>query len=353
MPGEHYLELRDFVTGARLGIITGATGSDPDAQNGFLSLAVHRRVNTPGGLEVTLPGDHPVAATLADKTLITDWRRDRDRGIGWYPHMIGVFRDRTYASQDGRRRWTLTAPGLLEILSWYGVLWSSAVASRTAFVAAKAETIIKTLAQYNATASATAAAGRDRTAPLYGITIEADGARGSTIDWTASRAKTLLEEIQGLARVGGGDIDLVATSATTRELRFYPGQRGADKSALIMFAENLGSLRNVTWAQRRSQERTVALVAGAGEGAVRETALRTGPNYSAANDLELFVDARDVAQGAPAALQARGDTRLDEIRARDEFTFTVLQAGGVYYGPSGAGSYDLGDLVSVRRPDGP
>src|SRR5581483_6514492 len=80
---------------------------------------------------------------------------------------------------------------------------------------------------------------------------------------------------------------------------------------------------------------------------------RTGPNYSATNDIEVFVDAKDLGAGDTAAARsARGDKRLDELQARDEFLFDVVQTQGTYYGPSGTGSYTLGDLVSAVRPDG-
>jgi hypothetical protein len=263
---------------------------------------------------------------------------------------VGIYRDPEYASRSGQRRWTLTAPGALDLLSWYHILWPAGVANRTTFASAKAETVIKALVQYNATASATAAAGRDRSAPLYGISIEADAARGNTIDWTPNRSHTLLDEIQGIVRIGAGDVDLIYTGATTRELRFYPGQRGTDKTTTIAFSERLGNVDNVRWRRTRSQERTVALVAGAGEGAARDTVVRTSLGYSSTNDSETFVDARNVGTGASAALQSAGDARLDEMRARDEFAFDVIQTVGTYYGPSGVGSYDLGDLVSARTP---
>lgn len=352
MAGEHYLELRSFTTGARLGVVTGATASGGQARNGFRRLIVRRQVNAAGAIEVELPGDHPLLP-LADKTLILDWRRDAARAIPWYLEHVALFRDPEYQSSHGARAWTLRAPGLPILLDWYQILWPAGVASRTVFSAVAAETIMKTLTTRNAVAAtATAAAGRDRNAPDYGISSAADAAGGTTISWTANRTNTLLEELQAIALIGGGDFELAYVSATSFEFRFHAGQLGTNKSASIVFAENLGNMDNVRLRQLRSQERTVALIAGQGEGADRDTVIRTGTNFASGNDIEDFIDARDIEKGATAQLQARGDQKLDAAKARDEFSFDVVQTQGTYYGPSGAGSYTLGDLVSARRPDG-
>lgn len=345
MAGEHYIEVRDFVSGDRLGIITGATSTV--GSNGLRRLLASREVNGPGRIELEVPATHPLMP-LADKTLLLDWRRDTRRGIPWYLEQAYLARDAKYRSNRGERSRTIYGEGLLSILDWYHVLWPAGTTNRTAFSAVVAETVMKTIVTYNATASATSGNGRDRTAPLYGVAVESDGAGGNVVTWTAARSRTVLQELQALALIGGGDFDLEYTTPTTRTFRWYTGQRGQDKSALITFAENLGNIDNVEITQRRSQERTAAVVAGQGEGEDREFVTRLGPNYASGNDIEMFVDARDIALGATAALQDRGDQKLSEVQARVEYTFDVLQTQGTYYGPSGAGAYSLGDLVTAR-----
>lgn len=345
MAGEHYIEVRDFVSGDRLDIITGATSTG--GPNGFRRLLATREVNGPGRIELEVPANHPLMP-LADKTLLLDWRRDTKRGIPWYLEQAYLARDAQYRSNRGERVRTVFGVGLLGILDWYHVLWAAGTANRTTFSNVAAETVMKTLVTYNATTSATTGNGRDRTAPLYGVAVETNGAGGNPITWTAARSRTVLQELQAIAQIGGGDFDLEYTTATTRTFRWYAGQRGQDKSALITFAENLGNIDNVEITHRRSQERTAAVVAGQGEGTARETQTRTGPNYASGNDIEMFVDARDIALGAAAALQDRGDQKLSEVQARVEYTFDVLQTQGTYYGPSGAGAYSLGDLVTAR-----
>jgi hypothetical protein len=345
MAAEQYIELLNFTTGSRLAIITGATGGS-GARNGFLRATTTRQVNSPGLLRLELPADHP-SLPLADKTQVVVWRRDTRHDVDWYREFVGLFRDEEHIRTTSKRTTVLLCPGLMSILGWYHVLWDANTANRTVFTTAKAETVMKTLATYNATSSATTGNGRDRTAPLYGISVEADAAGGNTIDWTASRTHTLLEELQAIAKVAGGDFDLEYTNGTTRTFTFYSGQLGDDLSATVTFAENLGNMDNIKFQRTRSTERTAAVVGGQGAESSRDIVVRTGANYSSGNDIETFVDARNVAKGSTAALQARGDKRLDELEARDVFTFDVVQTDGIYY----QGSYRLGDLVSAVRPD--
>jgi hypothetical protein len=353
MAAEQYVELRNFTTGARLAIIAGSTGSGSNARNGFRRVSATRQVNAPGLLKLELPGDYPGLWSLADKTQVILFRRNLARGIAWYKEFVGLYRDAEYRNKGGLKTVTLLCPGLMSILGWYHVLWPANVANRTAFTAAKGETVMKTLVDRNAVAAnATAAAGRDRDAPSYGVAIEADGAHGNTIDWTAGRNHTLLEELQSLALVAGGDFDLEYTSSTVRTLRWYTGQRGSDKTATITFSENAGNMDNVQFQRSRSIERTAALVAGAGKEASRTKTTRTGTNYSSSNDIELYVDGKNLNPDTAASREALGDKKLDQLESRDTIAFDVVQTQGVYYGPSGTGSYTLGDLVTAVRPDG-
>ena len=140
---------------------------------------------------------------------------------------------------------------------------------------------------------------------------------------------------------------MIRTGATTREFRYYPGQRGTDRSATVTFSLEYGNMRNPKVRIDRSAERTVALIAGQGEGADRQVRVRTGVNYTATNDIEMFVQATDIdakRTDALTALDARGDSALDEARAHTTFDFDVIQAGARVYGRD----YDLGDLVRAR-----
>lgn len=352
MPGQHYLEFLDFTTGTRLGISTGETGdvSPPsvgavDASNGFRRLTTRKVVNSPGSIEFEVPSAHPLLQ-FADKTIVVDWRRDQKYGIDWYRHQIGLIRDPSYFSNKGNRYVTVSAMGLKGLLSWYIVAWPAAVNLKTLFTAEKAETVMKNIVKSNCVSgSNTSALGRDRTGPDYGISNEGDGTRGNTINWTANRTHSVLEELQAIALIAGGDFDLEYLTPTTRRFVWVPV---VDKTATLTFAESLGNMDNVVFRVLRSTESTVAIVGGRGEGTDRDIVVRTGPNFAATNDIEMFVNATDIEKGATAQLQNRGDSKLYDVQARNEFSFGVVQTESTVY----KRDYVEGDQVSAIKPDG-
>jgi hypothetical protein len=148
--------------------------------------------------------------------------------------------------------------------------------------------------------------------------------------------------LQDLARVGGGDFSLSKSGATSYQFNWHDGQLGTDRSATLVFSVAHGNMARPVYRHKRSDERTVAVVAGEGEAAERDTVIRTGANYAAGNDIELFVDARDL--DSTAAYNARGDQKLDEAEARAELAYTVLQTPASAYGKH----YGLGDLAGYQ-----
>ena len=306
----------------------------------YSSLNYLSKVNAPGLLQVGLRGDHPLLASVADKWQIEVWRRLP--GAAFARDFVGMVRQQEFYQSD-RATTILTCPGLLSMLRWRHVLWFAGVGNRSQFTALPAETVAKTLVTYNATGSASVVEGRNRAGAITGLTVQADGATGETVDWFCSWAN-LLETLQELAQVGGGDFDLVKTGAAAWDFRWYDGQLGTDRSATVAFALQRGNMANPQYKELRMEEATVAVVGGQGEGSSRAVAVRTGADYGAGNDIEMFVNAADVT--TIAGLQARGDTALIERQARREFTFDVLQTPACQYGEH----YFLGDLVTAVNP---
>lgn len=312
----------------------------------FRSLSYEKLVNAPGLGQFVLNGEHPLVGDIADKWQIEFWWRDQANGIDWHCDFYGLFRE---PDREGAAPGTFTAlcPGQLSILDWTIVAWYAGTANRSVFTSAAAETVMKTLVSYNAGSNATTGNGRIRSWAHTGwtINVEADGGGGNTVNWYCAYDR-LLKSLQDLARVAGGDFDLIKTAAATWEFRWYSGQLGSDRSSTVLFAVELGNMGSPRFRQRRLAENTVAIVTGQGQGSDRETAVRTGDNYSVTNNIEMLVDARDVAAGDTDGLNTRGDRALDEARAVDEFLFDVLQVPSTLYGRD----YFLGDLVTVRSP---
>lgn len=309
----------------------------------FTALAYTRQVNAPGLVQISLRGNHPILATIADKWQIEVWRKATTT---WRREITGLWRAEqwSYGTERGN---VLSAamPGLMSMLAWRQILYPANTTNRTKFVSARGETVLKTLVNYNAAASATVVNGRYRAGAITGLSVQADGANGNLVDWYCAY-DNLLESLQKLMDIAGGDFDLVKTSSTTYELRWYTGQLGTDRSATVKFGLEYGNMANPVFLDSRAGEATVAVVGGQGEDAGREYVIRTGTNYAAGNDIEMFVPATDVEIGDTAGLNSRGDQKLREVEAVRSFSFDVLQTPETTYGVN----YDLGDKVSAINP---
>lgn len=315
----------------------------------YLTLAYRKAVNAPGLLKFTLNGDHAAIALLIDKYQVEVWRRNVALGIDWYADFYGLFRSPESGYTD-RNAFEATCPGQMTLLSWRHVAYPADTVDRTKFTSKPGETIMKQMVKYNATSSGTTADGRIRNATSAGVlsgvaTIgnEADGVHGNTLDWYCS-LDNLLASLQKLARVAGGDFDLIKTGAATWEFRWYTGQRGTDRSATVTFSLGYGNMARPRTSYNRLDEKTVALVAGGGSAGARTFVVRTGSNFGSSNDIEMLVDARNEGT-VTAALNARGDARLDVVQARQEFKYRVLQSPACAYGLHYCVAGAIGDLV--------
>ncbi len=204
------------------------------------------------------------------------------------------------------------------------------------------------LVTYNITSSATTGNGRKRNGtnwPATQITVQEDLEGGNSLNWYCF-GQNLLENLQKLAPIAGGDFDLVKTSPTAYEFRWYLGQLGTDRSATVKFALGLGNMGLPEYSESRIDEKTVACVWGQGEDSARDYATRTGANYATTNDIELFVDANDIVFGDADGLNDKGDQKLREVEAIRSFRFNALQAPATLYGVH----YFLGDLATVINP---
>lgn len=316
MPVEYRIDVNN-TAGSRVAVLTGGGPDGGAAREGYRSLAAQLQLNTPAVVDVIIGGDNPLLSLIGDKYQVEVWRRNVELGIPWYRFADTLFRDDVIEADDnGVETATLRCYGVLHCLAWRENLYPAETANRTLFSAAKAETIMKTLVQYNCTSSALASGGRDRDGAISAptIAIQADAAGGNTLSWQSARGN-VLKELQDLAQIGGGDFDLVRTGVTTFELRFYAGQRGTDRSATLTFGQEFGNMRRPKQARVRSTEATVAIVGGQGEKTTRVVRTRTSAAYnSTSNNVERFYNATQTAD--PTALDVAGDRALEQWKAR-------------------------------------
>jgi hypothetical protein len=332
-------------SGVMQGVLTGTAAGGVENKAGFLSLSCVRRVNSPGLLIFSLRGDHPILSSLADKWQFELWRKPT--GYTWVREIAGIFRAGQWGYGE-KSTIVLYCPGIMSLLGMRIINWAANTANRTVFDGVVARTIMRTLVTYNITSSATTVNGRKRNGtnwPATQITVEADNTGGDARDWYCF-GENLLENLQKLAPIAGGDFDLVKTSPTTYEFRWYVDQLGTDRSATVKFALGLGNMGIPQYSESRTDEKTVACVWGKGEDTTREYVTRTGANYSITNDIELFVNATDVDFGNTTGLNDKGDQNLREVEAVSSFRFDALQAPATLYGVH----YFLGDLAGVINP---
>ena len=327
--------------------VKNTAGSLQAVLTDFLYLGYRKAVNEPGALSFGLGGDHPLLSTIADKWQVEVWRRDPARGIAWYADFYGLFRDDVREMDDnGYESVELTCPGQSSMLGWRHNLYLPETPNRTLFSTLPAETVMKTIVQYNFTASATTANGRQRDGQLTGISIQADGGDGNTISWQSARSN-VLSELQKIASIGGGDFDLIKTGGATWEFRFYQGQRGVDRSASVVFATEYGNMRAPRLSRPRSSEYPVAIVGGKGQEEERRIRVRTGPNYHATNNnIERWIDQTSLSD--PASLDAAGDAALEASRAVATLEYKVMQTPASLYGLHYCVAGDIGDLITAR-----
>lgn len=310
--------------------LCNAAGAKIDEVTDVRRIAVANQVTAPGRVEVELSAAHRAIASLTDKGRIEIWRRWPEQGIEWYRVHAGLFRDQVWETlQDEQRIFTAVAPGPLSILGWSVNAYAADTANKTTWSSVRAETIMKQMVTANCTASATTGNGRDRTRVSGGtlsgftVTVQADASGGNLLNFESSRGQVLAELQSIWERGAGGDFDLIQTAGTTYDFRFYAGQRGSDRTASVTFAETFATMGRPKLTIARSSERTVAIAAGQGQKSRRAIRVRTGANYTTANDIELLVDGRQASTNA--ALDAVGDAALTKARTRAVLAFTPLQ----------------------------
>jgi hypothetical protein len=315
--------------------------------NRFTALAFRSEVNWAGRLTARFNAADAVVSQLEDKSHVELYWRDKALSPTWIKLFGGIYRKRHFEQQD-TKVFELTALDYKIMLAYRVNAFYANLSNKTKFIGVAAETIMKTLVQYNLTSSATTVNGRLRAGtnwPSTVISLQADAAGGNALDWYCAQV-TILENLRDLALISGGDFDLIKTGTNAFQFRWYSGQRGTDKHTTVIFSVARGNMGSPTYDLDLSQEFTSGIIGGQGEDSDRDFATATGANYAAGNDIETFVAATQIEKGNLAGLADAGAKRLTELQAYDVFGFDILQTQNTQFGVH----YGLGDLVSVVNP---
>ena len=186
-----------------------------------------------------------------------------------------------------------------------------------------------------------------------GLTLAAAHGYSDTVQ-TQYTGDNIKEAIEGLCAANnyGYKIPLVGS---VLQLDFY---KGTDRSASqnvnprVIFSEQYDNLTATTYTRDKTEYKSVALVAGEGEGTARRcTTVSRSTDQSGLHRRELFVDARDVSSNEGeitdaeylAQLAERGSTALSEAPIVESMEGTVEPLQMYTYKKD----YFLGDIVTV------
>ena len=311
----------------------------------FLGLNYSKYLNGWGLAHVQLPNNHAAIDSLEKDGQIELWRFDETAGIAAYCDWFGLYRGRDRQTPEGSKNGIFTMNCVEQKHYLYRAVSGhpANTSDRNNFTTVAAETVMKNLVKYNATALATLADGRKRVPTWVSlITVATDSAAGQSI--TKAYAHRKLDDcLQEIALQTGLDWDLVKVGA--RAWQFRTGVWGSDLSSTVKFSLSWDNLGNPELTSTDLSEETVAMVWGQGTDAARAWLEVHGPNYTADyNDIETYVDA---ANQDAAGLQAAGDARMLDVRARDDFRCNVLQNGPYIYGRDYCAGGVLGDIISL------
>lgn len=178
-----------------------------------------------------------------------------------------------------------------------------------------------------------------------GLVVAPDAARGATVT-VNGRYQSVLDLVREIGLLAG----------LGWEITYDPGSgdfvfdviAGADRTTSVFFDFAFETLER--WEELDSviDAKTVAVVAGQGEGTARDLVTRWSGSEPAGFDRrEAFLDARDVELGETTVLEQRGDAYLAATGAETSLDADVHQYGGFRYREH----WDVGDIVTVRNAE--
>lgn len=305
----------------------------------YLELSYNKKVGEIGAIKFKIAGDHPVLDQLEKDCILRVYRRNTSMGMDWYPDFDALFLDfeKTYTDHLVTE---ISGLSPLHLLTRRIVAWYAGDEDRAEFYDWSAEKISKTLVEYNAGPSALAENGRIRDGVISGFWVATDQDRGEitslSVAWLG-----LKEALDKVVEAAGGAYDVLWTGGNTFCFEWFPDQVGSDLTAELIFSLEIGNMAEPKLTVKRSEEKTVAIVGGSGEGQARWVEVYESEDYSVTNDIEVFADARSV--NDEDLMEAEGQSKLYDTQAVPVLEFKVLQIPSCFYGQH----YGVGDVVSA------
>jgi hypothetical protein len=322
--------------------IYNASGVVQAISQDFIAIKISRTVNAPDVCVIAYNiNDAYVDQFLVIGAIVTVIRYDSAEGIPARTEFSGIIR-RTTRTYNEKSTLEVLCYGMMDILSQRVVAYKAGIANRSKFTTIPAETIIKTLFNYNIGSNATVANGRALDGRLTGATTSASGGTGTAVSIECSYAN-LLTTIQDVAEQGGGDFSVSYTAPAMWTLTWHLGQLGTDRTATVILSMLNGSLGELVIDIDKVSDFNATIIGGTGEGAARLVATRPSTLPTGLTLKERFIDARSQKKAPITYLQDLGTVALNQQRKKREFIAKPIQSASLKYGRE----YFLGDLITI------
>ncbi len=318
------------------------------------SLSIQQFWGRGGMAIVTVPEGHDLLsyATLDQLVFIvltfpTITLPTENYGTTWRIQLRGHIRDSQISTDDmGNVFYLIYISDLLEVLDRYITGYPTGINNKSEWTGAEIAVIADNLVDFNATANGTVAGSRIRDVTVVGGLIGQGAIGGSAVvNYSVEPGRNLLDVLTEIGNIAGfvykvdtefahvGDWDQIGPLTARQTV-------STDRSADVIFSLHLDNVSNLNISSDSLREKTVAIIGGKNVGTSRTFAVRTGDNYAANNDKEIWVDA---ASKEADELDDIGDFALAQRKARISMDAEIFSSLGYVFGRD----FFLGDYVSV------
>lgn len=322
------------------------------------TLSYTGRLNDVGEYRLEIDGDLPVTADFILDGQVEIRRRDIDAvpAIDWYTDFAGFHRTEGFRhDQQGASIFVSAGADYKHLLARRTILFRDTTTG--AQKNGPGETVMKAYVDENAGPGAPAPP-RVFAGVFPSFSVQADGAAGD--NWEGNKPyRPLLATLKEISEATDVDFDVVATAPATFQFQAQAAPLGLDRSVIgldpvtglnaagnapVIFSLDFDNMGLPAYNIHRIEEITAAIVLGQGSEGNRVVVERTSA-ATADSPWNRTEGVKNSNQDEDAAaLNARGDAFLQELQARETFTFAALQVPGTLYGRD----YFLGDRVTAR-----
>lgn len=326
--------------------IYNASGVIQTIATDYMQLSISRQVNSIDGLTFSMASTSPNAQYLLYGYIVSVTRQDSAQGITASVEFAGMIRKITRIVST-QTIYQITAVSMMALLSDRIVAYRANVTNQSVFSAVVAETVLKTLFNYNCTALAVTGTTSQRiiNGNTAGMTTAATASGGTAVSIACSM-QNLLETMQKVAIGNGGDFDMVWTAPATYTFTWYLGQRGTNRSSTIILSVATGTIAELQVTTDRVQDFTNVVLGGSGESLARNMYSRPAALNTGLSNRETFMDARNQGAGTiTAKYNTIGDSALAlQTKRRTVYVAKLTQNAALKYGRD----YFFGDLVTIN-----